>query len=169
MNIIYVDLDGVLADFEEGLRRVSGGLGLEEVGDDNLWKVIRPHADGFYANLPLMPDAKTLWGYLTKNFNNVEILTAIPRRASFPTAERDKEIWVRKHFGPSVKVNFGPYAKDKQRHCVPGDILIDDSELNIPQWRAKQGIGILHTSANDSISQLETLLDRGIIDRERYQ
>lgn len=59
-----------------------------------------------------------------------------------------------------MKVNFGPYAKDKQYHCEVGDILIDDSSINIEQWRARGGIGILHTSTDDTIEQLRKLYER---------
>lgn len=157
MRKIYVDLDGVLADFDTGFK-LACGQSLEEVGDANIWNVLRPHADGFYAGLPLMPDAKLLWHHLHKsNFVDIQILSAIPRRAQFPTAERDKRIWVAKHFGPDVRVNMGPFAVDKQNWCRPGDILIDDSEKNIPQWRSKGGVGILHTSGVTTIQELMTM------------
>ena len=35
--------------------------------------------------------------------------------------------------------------------------LIDDMERNIQQWKDKGGIGILHTSAADTIKQLKEL------------
>ena len=162
MSIVYVDLDGVLADFELGLKQISGGRGLAEVGDEHLWDVVRPYADGFYANLPLMPDAEMMWHWLHQGpFEDIQILTAIPRRANFPTAERDKRIWVAKHFGEDVKVNIGPFAIDKQNYCKPGDLLIDDSELNIPQWRAKGGIGILHKSGFATVYEILALCNQG--------
>jgi len=37
------------------------------------------------------------------------------------------------------------------------DLEGDDRESNIDQWRAAGGIGILHTSASDTIRQLKKL------------
>ena len=47
--------------------------------------------------------------------------------------------------------------KKKQLYSQPDRILIDDHEDNIREWREKGGIGILHTSAQDTIKQLQNL------------
>jgi hypothetical protein len=46
-------------------------------------------------------------------------------------------------------------SKDKQNYIKDKDILIDDCEQNIQRWEAEGGIGILHTSAEDTIQQLK--------------
>ena len=43
-----------------------------------------------------------------------------------------------------MKMNIGPFFRDKQNWCKPGDILIDDKWTNIEQWYAKGGIAIFH-------------------------
>ena len=40
---------------------------------------------------------------------------------------------------------------------APNHILIDDRLSNIEQWRSQGGIGILHTSAVNTIQQLKEL------------
>jgi hypothetical protein len=46
----------------------------------------------------------------------------------------------------------------KANYSGEGKILIDDRlEPNIEMWRSKGGIGIHHTSASDTISQLKEL------------
>jgi len=48
--------------------------------------------------------------------------------------------------------------KDKFRFILnKGDILIDDSIKKIDPWNANGGIGILHTSASNTISKLKEL------------
>jgi len=86
----------------------------------------------------------------------VEILTAIPNLATFPDAVLQKQAWLRKHFPDLAALKFktGPHSKDKWNHCEPGDILIDDNEMNIAQWSAAGGIAIHHTSASASLSIL---------------
>ena len=165
MSIVYVDLDGVLADFDSALNEIRGG---EELTTEELWARVAPYGDGLYACLDLMLYATKLWNWLSVYFDNIQILTAIPRRSTVPTAEADKRAWVATNFGTNVKVNIGPYAVNKQRHCQPGDILIDDQPSNIAQWIAKDGIGILHTSAADTIQQLKDLIQDGTVDPENY-
>ena len=147
---IYVDLDGVLANMEGYLQRHYGDNWKTEIEKPNWGDVATSH-QRLYLDLEPMADAHELWDWLNKTYNHVEILTAIPKRAYFPNAVNDKRDWVHKHFGKSVKVNFGPYAYDKQFHCTPGDILIDDMQINIEQWNTVGGYGILHTTAEDSI------------------
>ncbi|MBP5699152.1 MAG: hypothetical protein J6W96_06470, partial [Alphaproteobacteria bacterium] len=48
-------------------------------------------------------------------------------------------------------------SKDKQKYGKPNDILIDDRPNNIEKWIKMGGIGILHTSAKETIRKLEEL------------
>jgi hypothetical protein len=101
-----------------------------------------------------MPEADILMEYLRGLDVPLAILTALPRRSSIPDAEADKRAWV-KHWVGDIEFNIGPYAKDKQRFAGPGRVLIDDSELNIPQWRSRGGFGILYTDFLTCYDQLE--------------
>lgn len=154
--ILYLDLDGVLADFDTFVEGVLDNDWKEEIKKPNWGKI--SEYQNIYSLLNPMPDAYELFCFAVDNFDDVQILTALPRRAYFPDAVNHKRDWVHKHFDPDMRVNFGPYAYDKQFHCRPGDILVDDSELNIPQWISRGGSGILHTSAKTSIEQLKKIL-----------
>jgi 5'(3')-deoxyribonucleotidase len=107
-----------------------------------------------------MPDAdKLVFGaciWAKENGYEVHILTAIPLLATMPTAAKDKQVWILENVedGHSFKFKIGPHAKDKQNHAKPGDILIDDQKRNIEQWITAGGIGIHHTSAESSLSEL---------------
>jgi hypothetical protein len=48
-------------------------------------------------------------------------------------------------------------ARFKQKYSGENNILIDDREDNIQQWKDKGGIGILHTSTANTIKQLKDL------------
>ena len=48
-------------------------------------------------------------------------------------------------------------AELKQLYASSNSILIDDRADNIQRWNEAGGIGILHTSAADSIQQLKDL------------
>lgn len=164
---LYVDLDGVLADFDRDVEELTGKSPAEwkkKDGLDNLpqhshddsamWEAIHKHKD-FYRNLKKMPDADELWDYVLKYEPN--ILTAIPRRTSVPDAEEHKREWVKEHLGKHVPFFIGPYSKNKQRFSKKGYILIDDRPSNIEEWEEKGGTGILHTSAEKTIKKLKDL------------
>ena len=148
---IYCDMDGVLADFESGYEELTGiDLRGEFQKGDDFWDPISKAGVGFWAGLKWMPDGQKLWDYL-KPFDPV-LLSAPSREDS---SRIGKHVWV-KHKIPGTKLILR-YAKQKQELATPESILIDDRQVNIDQWEAAGGIGILHTSADNTIKQLKQL------------
>ncbi len=159
---IYVDLDGVLADFEDGISKLMGG----NYDDDRynsdpdyrseMWRAVSKYSkEGgqLWSELPLMSDAKQLWGYVEKY--NPEILTAGGNPAY--GAEAQKHRWVPWVLGSDAKVNVVRTSADKAQYATTDSILIDDQKKSIDPWVAAGGIGILHTSAANTIKQLQEL------------
>ena len=146
-NTIYLDLDGVLADFDKFVLTHLGRTFDHKSGpqDKEMWDYLKS-VPNFYLQLEPTPYAQDLVELSYQNSADVQVLTAIPRRASIPSAEQDKIDWVKKVFhSMNLKVNIGPYSADKWKHAKPGDILIDDRIDNIQDWVTKgQGVGILH-------------------------
>ena len=148
---IYCDMDGVIADFELGYKELTGiDLQVEKPEGKEFWDPISKAGVGFWAGLKWMPGGQQLWDYI-KPFN--------PQLLSAPSREQSsrigKHVWV-KHKIPGTKLILR-YAKQKQELATPESILIDDRQINIDQWEAAGGIGILHTSAANTISQLKKL------------
>ena len=148
---IYCDLDGVLADFELGYEKLTGmDLKGEFFSGEDFWKPISKAGVGFWVGLQWMPDGQRLWDYI-KPFDPI-ILSAPSRDKS---SRLGKALWVRNKI-PGTKLLLR-YAKLKQQLATPTSILIDDRADNINQWEAAGGIGILHTSASNTIEQLKKL------------
>ena len=148
---IYCDMDGVLADFESGYEELTGvDLKGEFKKGEDFWDPISKAGVGFWAGLKWMPDGQKLWDYL-KPFNPV-LLSAPSREQS---SRIGKHVWV-KHKIPGTKLILR-YASQKQELATPESILIDDRQVNIDQWEAAGGIGILHTSTANTIQQLQKL------------
>lgn len=147
---IYVDMDGVLADFHSHYEK---HFGLRP--DDYLlnvdWKAVGTIKD-FYLNIPPMPEMWELWDYLAPH--RPIILTGIPR--SVPDAISNKEGWVKKHL-PSATV-ICCLSNEKYKYCFPCDILIDDRDRYKQLWVDAGGVWITHTSAKDTIDQLNKIL-----------
>jgi 5'(3')-deoxyribonucleotidase len=163
--IVYLDMDGVLADFDRYMIDVFGVPfnHISKMSEDR-WALISDRCQDLYSHLQPMPDAEILVDGVLKlcdsNGYSVGVLTAIPKYGRIPNAEQHKREWLLDRW-PNLLYNFniGPYAIDKQKHARPGHVLIDDSHLNIPQWNAAGGIGILHTSAADSLIKLNAHLE----------
>lgn len=146
MRTIYLDMDGVVADFN---KFASDLLGREVHWNE---KDLTPEEwnrlaaiDNMYAKLPLIKESTRLVA-MAKSFQTrfyVEFLTAIPRETTMPSAQDDKREWLMRYY-PGIKMNIGPFSRDKQNWCKPGDILVDDKWTNIEQWYAKGGIAIFH-------------------------
>lgn len=160
---IYFDMDGVLADFDRGLRELAGfvkryGQGESEEEDDLMWEAVRK-VDHFYSRLAPVPGAIELFCDLHALYGErCEILTGIPTpRRNIPEAGDDKVEWVRRLLPAGVKVNV-VYRKEKKGYCKgAGSILIDDYAKNTDEWVASGGTGILFEGADKAREKLRSL------------
>ena len=159
---IYLDMDGVIADFDQRFIDVSGMTPDEyrdKYGLKEFWNLIdEKNKIKFWVGIPVMPGAKKLVNYVSQY--DYEILTAPSVRKQ---SRIGKMVWLRKvHpdlFPNTPKVNFKP-AKEKHQvkpSLTKSDILIDDKASTINTWNATGGTGILYTSADDTIKQLKDL------------
>jgi len=156
---IFVDLDGVLADFEKHARETLhvDPHATDKESVNQLFKKLDQYqlAGGkYFEHMPPMPDAMHLWNYI-KEYNPT-ICSAIGRIAH---AQPEKQAWVRQHLGSKAATSalFVPAAKEKMRYAGPNHILIDDKMKAIAPWKQAGGIGILHTSAATTIEKLKEL------------
>lgn len=161
---IYFDMDGVLADFDRGVEELCGmaspkqGVSRTQAEDDLMWERIRG-VEHFYDKLEPMPGALELFGTLRARYGDrVEILTGIPKpKRGITTAGEDKIAWVRRHLGDDVVVNI-VYRAEKVNYCKgPGCILIDDLPVNISEWEAVGGTGILYRGPDEALKLTENI------------
>lgn len=154
---IFVDLDGVLVDFDKEMERIGFPRHVVEhdkKAKSNFWKTIGAMAkrgQPFWGAMDPMPDAMELWNYVKEY--NPEILSATGHVGN-PIEEKNE--WVKKHLG-DIPTHLVRKSSDKAQYAAPNHILIDDREKSIGPWRAAGGIGILHKNATDTIRQLKEL------------
>lgn len=159
---VNIDMDGVLADFDRFAIEILGHKFDLFPTSQAAWDAMKDHQD-IYLKLQPMPDANELvrgiYDLRDEYEFHIAILTAIPKIGRIPLAALHKRIWLDQWF-PELNFDFniGPHAEHKQLHCIVGDVLIDDSDKNIPQWNSRDGYGILHTSAAKSLAELEAYL-----------
>jgi 5'(3')-deoxyribonucleotidase len=153
MNI-FVDLDGVLANFEGHFTDFYDGNSYKYVEThtlDEMWGMINQNDPHFFLNLDWMPDGETLWNFI-KPYNPT-VLSA--PAYSVKSCKDDKKKWMNQHLGPGVNYIFSTH---KAKYASPDSILIDDMDKNIIPWKEAGGIGIMHESAAKTIATLKKLL-----------
>jgi len=153
---IFLDCDGVLADFDRGAEKILGmppGVFESRHGSGEFWKRLA-RADGFFANLEPLPDAYEL--YEAVRAKGPVILTGMPRGT---WAEPQKRRWAANHFPGVPVITTMAALKHEYRH--PGDVLVDDRDKYRNLWEANGGVFIHHRSAADSIAELRA---RGFLD-----
>ena len=162
---IYFDMDGVLADFERGVKEICGLIPPSHNAkhhkpgeDDEMWEAIKacPH---FYDYLELMPGAKEMFDAVYEKYGDkCEILTGIPKpHREIVNAADDKKIWTKRMLSDDVIVNI-VFREEKPRYCTgEGCILIDDMERNIKEWNEMGRTGIVNVSSEDTMNRLKEL------------
>ena len=146
---LFLDADGVLADFDEGARRLLGMMPREfeaRHGRGAFWKRLAT-AQNFYGTLPEMPDARLLFDAV--RHLQPTILTGLPLGS---WAAPQKVEWAAAHF-PGVPI-ITCMARDKHKHMHPGDVLVDDRENHRKAYEAAGVIFVHHKNAADSLRQL---------------
>jgi hypothetical protein len=149
---IFLDCDGVLADFDRGAETILGappGTFQARHGAGAFWKRLAG-AEAFFDSLEPMPDAFELYGAVRDK--RPIILTGLPRGR---WAEPQKRRWAERHF-PGVPV-ITTLAALKHEHRHPGDVLVDDRDKHRHLWEANGGVFVHHKSAAQSIAELRAL------------
>jgi hypothetical protein len=151
---LYLDCDGVLADFEKG---ANAALGMppkafeKRHGVGRFWAKLASTPD-FYFSLPLLPDALSLYEAV-KHLDPV-ILTGLPRGN---WAADQKVRWAAQHF-PGVRI-ITTMARDKRDHAKEGDVLVDDQGKHRHLWEGAGGIFVHHRNAETTIGELKLYFD----------
>lgn len=155
----YIDSDGVIADFTTYVKNnyVGGSAGDTQEEKRAFWKWVQHHnntVEPFFLSLPKMHDADALIEYCLQTFQHVAILTATGHT---PIGVEDQKIeWYRNHY-PHLDVITVRKSSDKAQYVGDGSLLIDDRLHSIEPWVASGGIGILHTSTETTIANIETM------------
>lgn len=154
---VYLDLDGVMADFDAHFP-ATFGLDHRGMADDDMWSTINGHPS-YFRDMPPCAGA-------VEFFRSIEhlapiILTACPK-SNYPHVAGQKREWVREHLSATATILpvMGGRHKPLFMHA-PGDILVDDWEKNTAAWTAAGGVAILHRDFGSTASALLALLAGG--------
>jgi hypothetical protein len=151
---IYLDMDGVIADFDKRYKSRYKMLPREAEKNKEFDKFFTQFiADGEFATLDLLPDAMKLINFLRSLDVPTEILSSSSSDKRDPEVRPQKLEWLKNNNieFPAIIV---PGKRHKKEYSNKNTLLIDDTQVNIDQWCKEGGIGILHTNASTTINIL---------------
>lgn len=156
---LYLDMDGVLCNFEKRFTELYGedALGFR---DRKNFTTNWPNfiMDGNFENLEWFPGGKELLEFIQNETDwDVEILSSSGGERFHSEVAVQKVTWLCNN-GIPYKANIVPGRKHKTAYATPETILIDDTEDIIVNFNAAGGVGILHKDINETLAKLRTLL-----------
>jgi hypothetical protein len=170
---MYLDMDGVLADFFTEYAKLAGvkNGSYRDIPpaktDPTLNQMI---GTDFFARLPKFPTADALVSMVVKLFGHYNICSS-PLRGDHDNSEKQKKVWIERHLNPQPRGIIITPNKPKYATQPDGtpNFLIDDRGDNISKWEAAGGIGIKYQADEDSLDTVVQGLKRGfeIIRKER--
>jgi phosphopantetheine adenylyltransferase len=165
--IVYLDMDGVLADFFGGVEKLYGVSHWKELTADkskDLKKEVIDRITGtdFFATLPKFPTADGLIDMVKKFTGGTFSINTSPLRGDHENSGKYKKVWISNNIETPAEIivtgRKETYAKDKASGTP--NILIDDRPINIQKWQAAGGYGILYQANRDPLSKVQQALEK---------
>lgn len=162
MKTLYLDMDGVIANFEKRYYELFSQT--PEEGRDRKqfstnWPVFV--LGGNFANLEKWPGADELLKVVEDYHNKgvkVEILSSSGGEKFHEEVTAQKLSWLRNH-GITYKANIVPGRKHKRDWANADSILIDDTPDVIEAFNKAGGIGILHKDLGETLKTLQSAIE----------
>ena len=164
---VYLDMDGVLADFFGGVEKMYGVEHWKQLTNDktkDLKKEVIDRITGtdFFATLPKFTSADELISMVKKFTGGKFSINTSPLRGDHENSGKYKKVWISNNIEqPDEIIVTGrkeSYAKDKGTGTP--NILIDDRPINIQKWQAAGGYGILYQANRDPLSKVQQALEK---------
>ena len=161
--VVYLDMDGVLADFFGGVEKLYGVSHWKQLTSDKSKDLRQDVIDritgtNFFETLPKFPSTDPLIAMIKKfTGGRFSILTS-PLRGDHDNSAKWKKVWINQNIEqPDETIVTGrkeKYATSKGT----ANILVDDRPINIQKWQDKGGYGILYQANKNSLSTIEQAL-----------
>ena len=158
MSIIYLDMDGVLADFFGGIQKFYGVEHWKMLKEDQILGV---KGSNFFYTLDAFNDAPKLVSEVKHIAWQNEMgwgINSSPLKGDMMNSAYWKRRWLEDH-GWVPDTDKLIFTGRKENHAVnkfdgSPNILIDDKPTNLTRWIAKGGIGIRYQANEDDLEYL---------------
>lgn len=153
---IFLDMDGVMADFNGPITKLLGKQTFSQVSEKNIHDFFNSNNVAFYfEHLPKIPTTDLLIEYVIHETGRYNICSK-PLREHPNETIAGKNLWIEHNLFPAPKRKV--FTLEKEKHAVRKDgtpnILIDDQMDNINAWNLSGGVGILYNGMEDDIKEL---------------
>lgn len=158
MITIYLDMDGVVCDFQEKFEPLKpAGVKYDK---EIFAKAVMEHK--IFETLNWMPNGRRLINHVRSIPGvKVEMLTSVGTHRTEQGAEaaRQKTVWLKRH-GIDYHPNFVKMFSEKKKFANPMSILIDDRPDCALPFSEAGGHGILHDDKHmdRTLSQLDSIV-----------
>jgi hypothetical protein len=161
---IYLDMDGVLSDFNKRYREVfkQKAASSRERGEkhDEKWDQFVEGKN--FETLEWYPGGKELIEYINTLDIPVEILSSSGGRLHHEEVKKQKKIWLKRN-QIDFTANIVPGRHLKAGYAKQNIILIDDTQDVIDDFNMAGGVGILHKDTAKTIKIVQSVLDNTYI------
>lgn len=162
-RIVYVDMDGVLADLFNHVAVIHDVDHYNEMTDDD-WEKFFKSTDAYhlFRDLPMFSNANELLEMVKSMAGSYRILSS-PLNYDVDGSIKGKREWLSKHISiPAEEVIF---ERQKQKYAKSDgmiNILIDDFRKNINSWNEAGGIGIKYQADENTLEELKSHLEKAL-------
>lgn len=157
ISLIYLDMDGVLADFDQRYIELFG-VAPKKVRDEawgiNWTKFIQGN---HFSDLPWYPGGKELFEFVHNTGIHYQILSSSGGNTHHEEVERQKKHWLTQN-NILAPVNIVPGKEHKAKYATPSRLLIDDKPSIIDSFVKSGGLGIIHTDLKSTLKTLQSFL-----------
>jgi len=162
--IVYVDMDGVLADLFNHAGRELSVAHYKQMTPDQWNKFFKEaNAEQLFKSLEPFPTANHLL-HIVKRFAGGYTILSSPLNFDREGSIKGKRAWLAKNI--KVAPDKVIFEHEKYIYAVQPDgtpnILIDDYTPNIVAWRAAGGIGIKYQADEDRLGKVKYGLKRAL-------
>lgn len=142
-KMVYFDMDGVLADFDQHLQDMYGRPYGKDVAG-HFWNeaIIE---DMPFATMPQIEEGMWLLRRAREEGFNPCIMTSTGGGKHHLEIARQKLMWLQTNGIRDIPVAFCMSTKGKGAYAQVGAFLIDDREKVVRAWQDNGGVGILFT------------------------
>ena len=166
-TILYLDMDGVLADFFGAFAAKFNKKHWKEIPrkDKSIQELI---GTDFFYTLTLFEDTYDLVNFVETRSKGQWGICSSPLRGDRDNSAYWKRVWLQRH-GYMPKVENLIFTGRKEQYAMDKidgtpNVLIDDKPDNVGRWIAKGGIGIRYQANQDSLVTLKQKLI-GIVEK----
>lgn len=155
INRIYLDMDGVLVDFdaradEFGCRK---GPGKHPSAID--WSIPKAIGPDYWANMKWTEGGEAFYGACREVCESMGIELGILTAIEIPAGVKGKCLWV--HWNTDLDNEHLIIVKkglDKAKFAAPGRLLVDDNPQNVEAFIAAGGEAVLYGNPKQALSDI---------------